>query len=55
MDRYLEGVALHGTPEMLVDQLAELQETIYCDYLMCAPLSYESFRLFTERVLPQVL
>ena len=55
VERYLDGVALHGTPEMLVDQLAELRETMCCDYLMCAPLSYRSFQLFTERVLPQLV
>tara|TARA_A100001037_G_scaffold6171_1_gene6216 strand:- start:22636 stop:23619 length:984 start_codon:yes stop_codon:yes gene_type:complete len=55
VERYLDGVALHGTPEMLVDQLQELEHTMYCRYLLCAPLSYQSFRLFTERVLPHFL
>lgn len=55
VERYLDGVALHGTPEMLVDELQALGETMHCEYLLCAPLSYESFRLFTERVLPRFL
>ncbi len=34
--------------------LAE-HETIGLDYLMCAPLSHQSFTLFTEQVLPKLL
>ncbi len=55
VERYLSGVALHGTPEMIVDELHVLAETMYCDYLLCAPLSQETFRLVTERVLPRFL
>src|SRR6185436_9654611 len=42
---YVDSVILHGTPEALVDKVAELRETIGLNYLMCAPLSRDSFRL----------
>jgi len=48
-------VVIRGTPERVLDTLAELRETIGLDYLMCAPLSHKSFTLFTERVLPKLL
>jgi alkanesulfonate monooxygenase SsuD/methylene tetrahydromethanopterin reductase-like flavin-dependent oxidoreductase (luciferase family) len=46
---------VHGTPEAVVDELQRLQEEMYLDYLMCAPLSHESFTLFTEKVLPKLM
>ena len=55
VQRYLDGVALHGSPEKLVDQLQGLHEEMFLDYLLCAPLSHSSFVLFTERVLPKLL
>jgi alkanesulfonate monooxygenase SsuD/methylene tetrahydromethanopterin reductase-like flavin-dependent oxidoreductase (luciferase family) len=54
VERYLDGVAIHGTPESVIDQLERLREEIPLDYLMCAPLSHESFLLFTEKVLPKL-
>jgi alkanesulfonate monooxygenase SsuD/methylene tetrahydromethanopterin reductase-like flavin-dependent oxidoreductase (luciferase family) len=55
VQRYLDEVVLHGTPERLVDRLQELQVTMFLDYLLCAPLSHSSFTLFTEKVLPRLL
>ncbi|MCS5638347.1 MAG: LLM class flavin-dependent oxidoreductase [Myxococcota bacterium] len=55
VQRYLDGVALYGTPESLVDQLLELREEMGLEYLLCAPLSHESFELFSKRVLPKLL
>jgi alkanesulfonate monooxygenase SsuD/methylene tetrahydromethanopterin reductase-like flavin-dependent oxidoreductase (luciferase family) len=55
VERYLDGVAIHGTPESVIDQLQRLREEIPLEYLMCAPLSHESFLLFTERVLPKLI
>ena len=55
VERYMDDVIIHGSPERIVDRLAELRETIGLDYLMCAPLSHQSFTLFTERVLPKLL
>jgi alkanesulfonate monooxygenase SsuD/methylene tetrahydromethanopterin reductase-like flavin-dependent oxidoreductase (luciferase family) len=50
---YLDSVVLHGTPEALVDKVAELKETIGLNYLMCAPLSRDSFRLLADKVMPR--
>jgi alkanesulfonate monooxygenase SsuD/methylene tetrahydromethanopterin reductase-like flavin-dependent oxidoreductase (luciferase family) len=55
VNRYLDGVVIYGTPEAVVDQIQRLQEEMFLDYLMCAPLSHESFTLFTEHVLPKLL
>ncbi len=55
VERYLDGVALYGTPERMVDRLQELSEEMFLDYLLCAPLSHSSFVLFTEKVLPHLL
>ncbi|MBM4438919.1 MAG: LLM class flavin-dependent oxidoreductase [Candidatus Rokubacteria bacterium] len=55
VERYMNDVVIRGTPERVLDTLAELRETIGLDYLMCAPLSHKSFTLFTERVLPKLL
>jgi len=54
VDSYVRDVVLHGSPERIVDELARLREEIGLEYLMCAPLSHESFVLFTERVLPKL-
>lgn len=53
-ERYLNGVIVYGTPDAVVDELARLREEMYLEYLMCAPLSHESFTLFTDKVLPRV-
>jgi alkanesulfonate monooxygenase SsuD/methylene tetrahydromethanopterin reductase-like flavin-dependent oxidoreductase (luciferase family) len=55
VDRYLSGVVVYGTPERVIDELQRLQEEMYLDYLMCAPLSHDSFTLFTEKVLPKLM
>jgi alkanesulfonate monooxygenase SsuD/methylene tetrahydromethanopterin reductase-like flavin-dependent oxidoreductase (luciferase family) len=55
MERYLNDVVIRGTPERVADQIVELRDTIGLDYLMCAPLSHQSFMLFTEKVLPKLV
>jgi alkanesulfonate monooxygenase SsuD/methylene tetrahydromethanopterin reductase-like flavin-dependent oxidoreductase (luciferase family) len=55
VERYMNDVVLRGTPERVLDTIAELRETIGLDYLMCAPLSHKSFMLFTEKVLPKLV
>jgi alkanesulfonate monooxygenase SsuD/methylene tetrahydromethanopterin reductase-like flavin-dependent oxidoreductase (luciferase family) len=52
---YLDGVAVYGTPARVVDQLQQLREEMFLDYLLCAPLSHASFLLFTDKVLPRLL
>ena len=54
VERSLRGSVIHGTPESVTDQILKLREEIGLEYLMCAPLSHESFMLFTERVLPKL-
>jgi alkanesulfonate monooxygenase SsuD/methylene tetrahydromethanopterin reductase-like flavin-dependent oxidoreductase (luciferase family) len=54
VQRYMDGVIIHGSPAKVVDQLRALAADMPMDYLMCAPLSHESFLLFTEKVLPKL-
>ncbi|MFZ3237625.1 MAG: LLM class flavin-dependent oxidoreductase [Stellaceae bacterium] len=51
---YVDEVILHGTPDAVVDQILRLREEIGLDYLLCAPLSHESFLLLTDEVLPRL-
>ena len=55
IERYVNEVMVHGTPEAVADKLIELRETLPMNYLLAAPLSHESFVLFTEKVLPNLL
>ena len=55
VDRYVEDVILHGTPESVLDQIRALQETAALNYLLCAPLSQESFSLITDSILPKLV
>ena len=55
IERYMNDVVIRGTPERVLDTILELRETIGLEYLMCAPLSHQSFLLFTERVLPKLI
>ena len=52
VDRYVDSVVIHGTPERVIDQIEGLREDMSLDYLMCAPLSHSSFISFTENVMP---
>src|SRR5579871_5638364 len=52
--RYVDEVVLHGTPDAVADQIAALRDEIALDYLLCAPLSHESFLLLTDKVLPRL-
>ncbi|MCB1739453.1 MAG: LLM class flavin-dependent oxidoreductase [Gammaproteobacteria bacterium] len=53
IDRYLQDVAIWGSPERVLDTLYRLEEEMHLGYLMCAPLSHESFLMFTEQVMPR--
>ena len=55
VQRYLDGAVVWGTPESVADELARLRSEMFLDYLLCAPLSHESFVLFTDKVLPRLL
>ena len=54
VQRYLDEVILHGTPEAMLEEILRLREEIGLDYLLCAPLSHQSFMLLTEQVLPRL-
>ena len=53
--RYVNDVVIHGSPAKVADQIANLRGSMDLEYLMCAPLSHESFMLFTEQVLPKLI
>jgi alkanesulfonate monooxygenase SsuD/methylene tetrahydromethanopterin reductase-like flavin-dependent oxidoreductase (luciferase family) len=52
VDRYVNDVILHGTPGSVIDQILALRESAALNYLLCAPLSQESFTLLTDAILP---
>ncbi len=52
--RYLDEVILHGEPDKVVDDILRLRDEIGLDYLLCAPLSHQSFMLLTDKVLPRL-
>jgi alkanesulfonate monooxygenase SsuD/methylene tetrahydromethanopterin reductase-like flavin-dependent oxidoreductase (luciferase family) len=54
VERYLDGVIVHGTPAQVSEELLRLREEIGLHYLLCAPLSHRSFELLTEQVLPRL-
>jgi alkanesulfonate monooxygenase SsuD/methylene tetrahydromethanopterin reductase-like flavin-dependent oxidoreductase (luciferase family) len=54
LQRYLDEVILWGTPDKVGDKILRLREEIGLDYLLCAPLSHQSFMLLTEQVLPRI-
>jgi alkanesulfonate monooxygenase SsuD/methylene tetrahydromethanopterin reductase-like flavin-dependent oxidoreductase (luciferase family) len=51
---YVDSVVLHGSPQSMVEQIHRLREEIGLNYLMCAPLSRQSFRLLAEEVVPRL-
>ena len=55
IERYVNEVMVHGTPESVTDKLLALRETLPMNYLLAAPLSHESFLLFTKKVLPELV
>jgi alkanesulfonate monooxygenase SsuD/methylene tetrahydromethanopterin reductase-like flavin-dependent oxidoreductase (luciferase family) len=54
VQRYLDEVILHGTPDAVLDEILRLHEEIGLDYLLCAPLSHETFMMLTEKILPRL-
>lgn len=52
VDRYVNDVVIWGSPARVVDQILRLRAEIGLDYLLCAPLSHQSFLLMTEEVIP---
>jgi alkanesulfonate monooxygenase SsuD/methylene tetrahydromethanopterin reductase-like flavin-dependent oxidoreductase (luciferase family) len=54
VQRYLDEVIIHGTPDAVLEQIMRLREDIGLDYLLAAPLSHESFTLLTAEILPRL-
>jgi alkanesulfonate monooxygenase SsuD/methylene tetrahydromethanopterin reductase-like flavin-dependent oxidoreductase (luciferase family) len=54
VQRYLDEVILHGTHEAVFEEILRLREEIGLDYLLCAPLSHETFMILTEKILPRL-
>ena len=54
VQRYLDEVILRGSPDQVGDEILRLRDEIGLDYLLCAPLSHQSFILLTEKVLPRI-
>ena len=54
VQRYLDEVIIHGTPDAVLDQILRLRDDIGLDYLLAAPLSHESFMLLAENILPRL-
>src|SRR5262249_32281955 len=54
VQRYIDEVILHGTPDAVLEEILRLREEIGLDYLLAAPLSHETFMLLTEKILPRL-
>jgi alkanesulfonate monooxygenase SsuD/methylene tetrahydromethanopterin reductase-like flavin-dependent oxidoreductase (luciferase family) len=54
VERYVNDVVIYGSADRVVDELQRLEEQIGLEYILCSPLSHESFMRFTEDVLPRV-
>jgi alkanesulfonate monooxygenase SsuD/methylene tetrahydromethanopterin reductase-like flavin-dependent oxidoreductase (luciferase family) len=54
VERYVNEVIIHGTPDDVTDQIYALQESAQLNYLLCAPLSQDSFTLLTDEILPVI-
>ena len=52
--RYLDGVIIRGTAEAVTEELQRLEAELPLRSLLLAPLSEETFRRFTDHVLPRV-
>jgi len=54
VERYMNGVIIHGTASAVADELLRLETEMPLRSLLLAPLSEETFRRFTHEVLPKV-
>ena len=55
VEHYVKDVIIHGTADSVREQIVGLQESAQLNYLLCAPLSQESFALLTDKVLPKLI
>jgi alkanesulfonate monooxygenase SsuD/methylene tetrahydromethanopterin reductase-like flavin-dependent oxidoreductase (luciferase family) len=54
LDRYVDEVVVHGSPARVRAELERLREELGLGYLLCVPLSHDSFVRFTDDVLPHL-
>jgi alkanesulfonate monooxygenase SsuD/methylene tetrahydromethanopterin reductase-like flavin-dependent oxidoreductase (luciferase family) len=54
VERYMDGVIIHGTAGAVTDELLRLEAELPLRSMLLAPLSEETFRRFTDDVLPRV-
>ena len=54
IERYVNEIAIHGSPAKVVDELKRLEEEIPLRYLLASILSQETFMLLTDEVLPRM-
>ncbi len=54
IERYMNGVIIHGTAGAVGDALLRLEADLPLRSLLLAPLSEETFRRFTDNVLPRL-
>ena len=55
IERYVNDVILWGSPERVADTLKQYEEECGLNYLLCSPLSNQSFHLFNDEVLPRLI
>jgi len=55
VERYVNDVILWGSPARVADKLKEYEETQGLNYLLCSPLSNQSFTMFNDEVLPRLV
>ncbi|MEM7018430.1 MAG: LLM class flavin-dependent oxidoreductase [Pseudomonadota bacterium] len=54
VERYVNDIILWGSPETVADKLLQYEAENKMNYLLCSPLSNQSFELFNEEVLPRI-
>jgi len=54
VEHYLRHVIIHGTPDSAREQIERLQAEIGLNYLLCAPLSQQTFTMLTDQLLPRL-
>ncbi len=54
VDRYVERVIIWGSPSKVIDELEQQRSEVPLGYLMAAPLSNQTFELFTDEVMPAI-
>ncbi len=52
IQRYVDSIVIHGSPERVAGRIARLREQGHMEYMIGAPLSHGTFLSFTEKVMP---